>query len=77
MNRPGKPASAGLNFVAWRFIARQRQREGQSFHGLSCSNWYYEGDLRDYLPLLALGELVHVGKGTVFGNGKYGVRPGT
>lgn len=31
----------------------------------------YEGDLRDYLPLLALGELIHVGKGAVFGNGRY------
>ncbi|GIK38059.1 MAG: CRISPR-associated endoribonuclease Cas6 [Chloroflexota bacterium] len=31
----------------------------------------YEGDLRDYLPFLALGELIHVGKGAVFGNGRY------
>lgn len=33
----------------------------------------YEGDLTEYLPLLALGELVHVGKGTVFGNGQYSI----
>jgi hypothetical protein len=32
--------------------------------------------LRDYLPLLALGELVHVGKGVVFGNGKYAIESG-
>lgn len=32
-----------------------------------------EGALREYLPLLALGALVHVGKGTVFGNGGYQV----
>jgi hypothetical protein len=31
----------------------------------------YQSDLRDYLPLLALRELGHVRKGTVFGNGKY------
>ena len=34
----------------------------------------YEGDLHDYLTLLAMGELVHVGKGTVFGNGDLGWR---
>ncbi|OPX90703.1 MAG: hypothetical protein A4E53_00880 [Pelotomaculum sp. PtaB.Bin104] len=31
----------------------------------------YEGDLGEYIPLLRLGELVHVGKGAVFGMGKY------
>ena len=53
-----------------RFSGRQKQRIEM---GGLVGRVTYEGDLRAYLPLLALGELVHVGKGTVFGNGKYEV----
>jgi len=51
-----------------RFSGRQKQRIKM---GGLMGRVTYEGDLQDYLPLLALGELVHVGKGTVFGNGQY------
>lgn len=31
----------------------------------------FEGGLREFLPLLKLGEYLHIGKGTVYGLGKY------
>lgn len=33
----------------------------------------YHGPLAQFMPLLRLGELVHVGKGAVFGMGKYSI----
>lgn len=35
----------------------------------------YEGPIAPFLPLLKLGELIHVGKGTSFGLGRYTVEP--
>jgi CRISPR/Cas system endoribonuclease Cas6 (RAMP superfamily) len=33
----------------------------------------YEGDLTNFVPLLKIGELTHIGKNTTFGLGKYEV----
>ncbi len=64
-------ARAQTRWEDWsRFSGRQKQRVEMG--GLA-GQVTYAGDLRDYLPLLALGEWVHAGKGTVFGNGRYGV----
>lgn len=34
----------------------------------------FEGDLREFLPLIVLGEYVHVGEDAVFGNGWYRIQ---
>lgn len=33
----------------------------------------YRGEIREFVPLLKLGERLNVGKGTTFGLGKYQV----
>ena len=47
-----------------------RQEEWMSLGGVT-GTVSYEGDISDFMPLLRLGEYVHVGKGTSFGLGKY------
>lgn len=58
-------------WVDWeRYSGRQQQHI--SMGGL-VGQATYAGDLAPFLPLLVLGTLVHVGKGTVFGNGRFSV----
>lgn len=58
-----------VEWVDWeRYSGRQQRRINLGgFVGQAT----YQGDLKPFRPLLALGELVHVGKATVFGHGKY------
>ncbi len=56
-------------WVDWlRYSRRQRQKMNL---GGFVGETSYEGDLEAFLPLLVVGELVHVGKACVFGNGQY------
>ena len=62
-------AGVWTEWVDWeRYSRRQQQR--MNLGGL-VGQAAYEGELRPFLPLLILGQLVHVGKACVFGNGWY------
>jgi len=54
-----------------RFSTRTRQRHPI---GGFTGRVVYAGDLAEYIPLLRLGEFVHVGKHAVWGNGRFQVR---
>jgi hypothetical protein len=62
-------AQAAVEWADWdRFSGRQRQRVPL---GGFVGEMTYQGDLAPFHTLLALGALVHVGKATVFGHGRY------
>ncbi len=62
---------ADLKWVDWeRYSSRQNARMTLGgFVGAVT----FEGDLEPFAPFLRLGEVVHVGKGTAFGLGKYSI----
>ena len=62
-------AEARTGWVDWE---RYSRRQGQRMNlGGFVGQATYEGVLEPFLPLLVLGQLVHVGKACVFGNGWY------
>lgn len=65
-------ADAATQWVDWeRHSGRQDQRVKM---GGLVGPITYTGDLAPFRALLALGALVHVGKGTVMGNGRFAVK---
>lgn len=58
-----------LRWYDWqRYSARQEQRINM---GGFVGDISYEGNMSPFLPLLKAGEILHVGKGTTFGLGRY------
>ena len=64
--------------IEWleRFRTSSKTRQRHELSGF-VGEATYEGNLREFLPWLALGELVHVGKHTAWGNGWIGVAQGS
>lgn len=64
-----KACSISHGMRRWeRYSARQDRRI--SMRGFT-GKFGLKGDLEEFLPFIKLGELIHVGKGTTFGMGKY------
>jgi hypothetical protein len=57
-----------------RWIARQRYSTHQEQYipisGI-VGDFTFTGDLKPFMPYLVMGQFLHVGKGTIFGNGRY------
>ncbi len=64
-------AEARTEWVDWERWSTRQERM-MNLGGL-VGEAVYEGNLTPFLPLLAAGELLHVGKATAFGNGLYRV----
>lgn len=62
-------ASANLRWGKWERYSRRQGRRIDM--GGVVGSATYIGELASFLPLLALGQWIHVGKATVFGNGLY------
>lgn len=72
INRAVNEITLVRNETRWyafeRYSSRQEKRIPlEGFVGRA----FYKGHLKDFYPLLRLGEIIHTGKGAVFGQGKF------
>lgn len=67
-----KSVAVRNNTLVWKDWTRysNRQHAKMEFGGL-VGDISFEGDLSVFIPYLKAGELLHIGKNCVFGNGKY------
>ncbi|MCZ7361405.1 MAG: CRISPR system precrRNA processing endoribonuclease RAMP protein Cas6 [Candidatus Methanoperedens sp.] len=63
--------------LQWRDWERYSQRQGTRMKmGGFVGEMRFEGDLAEFNPFLKIGEFLHIGKGTVYGLGKYEILSG-
>jgi len=62
------------NRLRWYDWERYSARKGKMKLGGLIGSITYEGDLERFLPLLRIGEYIHVGKAVVFGLGRYRIK---
>ncbi len=69
-----KTTEMHLSGYEWRRYSGRQEREVE-MEGMT-GTVTYEGNIGPFLPFLRAGELLHVGKGTTFGMGKYELEVG-
>ena len=72
INRAKERVSTVHSDLRWHDWERYSQRQATKLKmGGFLGEITFEGDLTEFLPVLKLGEYLHIGKGTVYGLGKY------
>jgi CRISPR-associated endoribonuclease Cas6 len=72
LNRAKERVKTVRSDLQWHDWERYSQRQSTKLKmGGFLGDITFEGDLAEFLPVIKLGEYLHVGKGTVYGMGKY------
>lgn len=75
LNRAKERVNTVHSDLRWHDWERYSQRQAKKLKmGGFIGDITFEGDLTEFLPFLKLGEYLHIGKGTVYGLGKYEMR---
>jgi hypothetical protein len=77
LKQAAREVELGRDETTWVPLSRysHRQRQPQPLDGF-VGRATYQGDLAPFLPLLRVGEYVHVGRGCVYGLGRMRVESG-